>query len=91
MAVASRVALASVPAGAPGPVAAGAQADTVSPAALVGALTATGYVGWVAGPALVGWVADTAGLSAGLFLLSCLAAVAALVLTLIPTRPSAVA
>jgi hypothetical protein len=82
MAVASRVALASVPAGAPGPVAAGAQADTVSPAALVGALTATGYVGWVA---------DTAGLSAGLFLLSCLAAVAALVLTLIPTRPSAVA
>jgi hypothetical protein len=63
----------------------------VSPAALVGALTATGYVGWVAGPALVGWVADTAGLSAGLFLLAGLAAGAALILALIPTRPTAVA
>ncbi len=91
MAVASRVALASASVGSPGTGAPPALAETVSPAALVGALTATGYVGWVAGPALVGWVADTAGLSAGLFLLSGLAAVAALILTLIPTRPSAVA
>jgi MFS family permease len=97
MAVASTVALASVPsasgrAGATvGQESLGDQGDSVSPAALVGALTAAGYVGWVAGPALVGWVADTAGLSTGLFLLSGLAATAAVVLALIPTRPSAVA
>jgi MFS family permease len=91
MAVASSVALASAPVSSPGPGAAAARGPAVSPAALVGALTATGYVGWVAGPALVGWVADTAGLSTGLFLLSGLAAAAAVVLTLIPTRPSAVA
>jgi MFS family permease len=91
MALASRVALASAPVGSPGSGAAPSTVDAVSPAALVGALTATGYVGWVAGPALVGWVADTAGLSAGLFLLAGLAAVAAVVLALIPTRPTAVA
>jgi hypothetical protein len=91
MALASTVALASTPVRSPGPTATSAGADPVSPAALVGALTATGYVGWVAGPALVGWVADSAGLSAGLALLSGLAAVAALVLALIPARPSAVA
>jgi hypothetical protein len=69
----------------------GGGGQVVSPAALVGALTATGYVGWVAGPAVIGWVADTAGLSTGLFLLAGLAAAAAGVLALIPTRPSAVA
>jgi MFS transporter len=69
----------------------GGGGQVVSPAALVGALTATGYVGWVAGPAVIGWVADTAGLSTGLFLLAGLAAAAATVLALIPTRPSAVA
>jgi hypothetical protein len=91
MAVASTVALSSSPVRSPGPGAAPARNDTVSPAALVGALTAAGYAGWVAGPALVGWVADTAGLSTGLFLLSGLAASAAVILALIPTRPSAVA
>jgi hypothetical protein len=91
MAVASSVALASTSVSSPGPGAATAGGDTVSPAALVGALTATGYIGWVAGPALVGWVADTAGLNAGLFLLAGLAAAAALVLALIPARPAAVA
>jgi len=91
MAVASSVALASAPVTSPGPGAARAGDDSVSPAALVGALTATGYAGWVAGPALVGWVADAAGLSTGLFLLSGLAAGAAIVLALIPARPSAVA
>jgi MFS family permease len=90
MAVASRVALASDPARSPGPGAA-VRGDSISPAALVGALTATGYVGWVAGPAVVGWVADTAGLSTGLFLLSGLAAAAAVVLALIPAGRSAVA
>jgi MFS family permease len=91
MAVASSVALSSSPVGSPGPGAASTRGEAVSPAALVGALTATGYVGWVAGPALVGWVADTAGLSAGLFLLSGLAGVAGVILALIPARPSAVA
>jgi MFS family permease len=91
MAVASSVALASTSVPSPGPGAATADSDTVSPAALVGALTATGYIGWVAGPALVGWVADAAGLSAGLFLLAGLAAAAAVVLALIPARPAAVA
>jgi hypothetical protein len=100
MAVASSVALASAPVlSSPGPGPAAARmapgpdrsGAAVSPAALVGALTATGYVGWVAGPTVVGWVADTAGLSTGLFLLSGLAATAAVVLALIPTRPSAVA
>jgi hypothetical protein len=91
MALATTVALASGPVPSPGPGAAGGQDDSVSPAALVGALTAAGYAGWVAGPALVGWVADTAGLSTGLFLLSGLAATAAVVLALIPARPSAVA
>ncbi len=91
MAVASTVALASQPVPSPGPGAARAQGDAVSPAALVGALTAAGYVGWVAGPAVVGWVADAAGLSAGLFLLAGLAAAAAVILALIPARPSAVA
>ena len=91
MAVASSVALASTAPRSPGPGAAPAAGDAVSPAALVGALTATGYAGWVAGPALVGWVADTAGLSTGLFLLSGLAAVATVVLALLPARPSAVA
>jgi hypothetical protein len=89
MALASTVALAST--ASPGPGAASVRDDSVSPAALVGALTAAGYAGWVAGPALVGWVADTAGLSTGLFLLSGLAATAAVVLALIPARPSAVA
>jgi hypothetical protein len=89
MAVASAAALASTPARSPGP---GAATSTgVSPAALVGALTATGYVGWVTGPALVGWVADDLSLSAGLFLLAALAALATAVLALIPARPSAVA
>jgi len=91
MAVASTVALSSASVRSPGPGAATAEGDSVSPAALVGALTAAGYAGWVAGPALVGWVADRAGLSTGLFLLSGLAASAAVVLALIPTRPSAVA
>ncbi len=91
MAVASTVALASTPVGSPGPGAASAQGDAVTPAALVGALTAAGYVGWVAGPAVVGWVADAAGLSTGLFLLAGLAGTAAVVLALIPARPSAVA
>jgi MFS family permease len=91
MALASRVALASAPVPSRGPGAASARVGSVSPAALVGALTAAGYAGWVAGPALVGWVADTAGLSTGLFLLSGLAATAAVVLALIPARPSAVA
>jgi hypothetical protein len=91
MALASTVALASTPVRPRGSAGTGAPGDAVSPAALVGALTAAGYVGWVAGPALVGWVADVAGLSAGLFLLSGLAATAAVVLTLIPARPSAVA
>jgi hypothetical protein len=91
MAVASGVALGSAPVPSPGPGAAAAGGAAVSPAALVGALTATGYAGWVAGPALVGWVADTAGLSAGLFLLAGLAAAAAAVLALIPPRPAAVA
>jgi MFS family permease len=91
MAVASTVALASAPVRSPGPGAVGAGGEGISPAALVGALTATGYVGWVAGPAVVGWVADTAGLSAGLFLLSGLAAAAAVVLALIPAGRSAVA
>jgi MFS family permease len=97
MALASSVALASASAPSPGPGAAVARAATpagrgeaVSPAALVGALTAAGYVGWVAGPAVVGSVADAAGLSTGLFLLSGLAALAAVILALIPTRPSAV-
>jgi len=72
---------------APGP----APSRAVTPAAIVGALTAAGYAGWVAGPAVVGWVADAAGLSAGLLVLSSLAAVAAVVLTLIPARPAAVA
>jgi MFS family permease len=91
MAVASTVALASAPVRSPGPGAVGAGGEGISPAALVGALTATGYVGWVAGPAVVGWVADTAGLSTGLFLLSGLAAAAAVVLALIPAGRSAVA
>jgi MFS family permease len=91
MAVASTVALESAPVRSPGPGAASAQGDVVSPAALVGALTATGYAGWVAGPALVGWVADDAGLSTGLFLLSGLAAAAAVILALIPAGRSAVA
>jgi len=91
MAVASAVALSSAPVLPSGPGAARAQDDSVSPAALVGALTATGYIGWVAGPALVGWVADVAGLSTGLFLLSGLAAAAAVVLALIPAGRSAVA
>jgi len=92
MAVASTVALASEPAvRSPGPGAVSAGADPVSPAALVGALTAAGYAGWVAGPAVVGSVADASGLSTGLFLLSGLAAAAAIVLTLIPARPAAVA
>jgi hypothetical protein len=91
MAVASSVALASTSVPSPGPGATTSDSDTVSPAALVGALTATGYIGWVAGPALVGWVADTAGLSAGLFLLAGLAGAAAVVLALIPARPAAVA
>ncbi|HXQ59197.1 MAG TPA: MFS transporter [Acidimicrobiales bacterium] len=91
MAVATTVALGSASVRSPGPGAAPARNDTVSPAALVGALTAAGYAGWVAGPALVGWVADRAGLSTGLFLLSGLAASAAVILALIPTRPSAVA
>jgi MFS family permease len=97
MALASSVALASasVPATGPGGTAArtaapGGRGEAVSPAALVGALTATGYVGWVAGPAVIGSVADAAGLSTGLFLLSGLAALAAVILALIPTRPSAV-
>jgi hypothetical protein len=96
MSVATTVALASSPAAAGpgvvvGPGAVAGREGSVSPAALVGALTAAGYAGWVAGPALVGWVADVAGLSTGLLLLAGLAAGAALVLTLIPTRPSAVA
>ncbi len=91
MAVASTVALASTPVRSAGPGAASARGDSVSPAALVGALTAAGYVGWVAGPAVVGSVADAAGLSTGLFLLAGLAATAAAVLTLIPARPAAVA
>jgi MFS family permease len=95
MALASTVALASTSVPSPGPGAVQAdravRADPVSPAALVGALTATGYVGWVAGPALIGWVADTAGLSTGLFMLAGLAALAALVLALLPTGRSAVA
>ncbi|HVC71735.1 MAG TPA: MFS transporter [Acidimicrobiales bacterium] len=91
MAVASTVALGSTTVRSPGPAAVTAGGDSVSPAALVGALTAAGYAGWVAGPALVGWVADSAGLSTGLFVLSGLAAAAAVVLALIPTRPSAVA
>jgi hypothetical protein len=96
MALASSVALASASVPAPGPGGAaragapGVRGDVVSPAALVGALTATGYVGWVAGPAVIGSVANAAGLSTGLFLLSGLAAVAAVILALIPTRPSAV-
>jgi len=92
MSVASAAAMASAPAArSVGPGAATARSSTVSPAALVGALTATGYVGWVTGPALVGWVADDLGLSAGLFLLASLAGVAAGILALIPARPSAVA
>ncbi|HXQ44704.1 MAG TPA: MFS transporter [Acidimicrobiales bacterium] len=91
MAVASNVALASSPVSSPGPGAASAQGEAITPAALVGALTAAGYVGWVAGPAVVGWVADAACLSTGLFLLAGLAAAAAVILTLIPARPSAVA
>jgi MFS family permease len=91
MSVATTVALASAAVPSPGPGAVRADGAPVSPAALVGALTAAGYAGWVAGPALVGWVADVAGLSTGLFLLAGLAAAAALVLALIPTRPSAVA
>ena len=95
MSVASAAAMASTPSAAParsvGPGAVAARSSTVSPAALVGALTATGYVGWVTGPALVGWVADDVGLGAGLFLLASLAAVATGILALIPARPSAVA
>jgi hypothetical protein len=89
--VASTVALASAPVRSPGPGAVGVGGEGISPAALVGALTATGYVGWVAGPAVVGWVGDTAGLSTGLFLLSGLAGAAAVVLALIPAGRSAVA
>jgi MFS family permease len=91
MAVASAAALSSAVTVSPGPGAVSARDESVSPAALVGALTATGYIGWVAGPALVGWVADVAGLSAGLLLLSGLAAAAAVILALIPAGPSAVA
>jgi MFS family permease len=91
MAIASRVAIGSAVVTSAGPGAAPARDDSVSPAALVGALTAAGYVGWVAGPGLVGWVADSAGLSTGLFMLSGLAGAAAVVLALIPTRRTAVA
>jgi MFS family permease len=65
-------------------VAARAADDDVSPAPLVGALTASGYVGWVAGPAVVGLVADGAGLRAGLFVLAGLAALASSGLAAVP-------
>jgi hypothetical protein len=95
MTIASTVAVASVPAHRGDPGAGGERspgtAPPVSPAALVGALTAAGYAGWVAGPALVGWIADDAGLSTALFVLSGLAAGAGVALSLMPARRSAVA
>ena len=59
----------------------------ISPAPLVGALTASGYVGWVAGPAVVGLVADAAGLRAGLSVLAAVAALACAGLAAVPVSP----
>lgn len=66
-----------------------AATEGVSPAPLVGALTASGYVGWVAGPAVVGLVADAGGLRAGLLILASLAAAACAGLARVPVAAPA--